>query len=312
MGMAIKKTRRLVLACAVALAAAACSRPRPDGLHRDSRPSIDPKNGTIVLSAAARGKSDLYRLSRGGSLIGRLTTGGADNVQPAISPTGRQIAFVCEKPDGRGHICVVDGNGGNVRALTNRDDGDERWPTFVGEQSVVFARAAVHRPYSLGGQVWDRYDLYESSLATGSERRLTHDEFRQILGTSGGGASVVFSGESRQAGASVLRMNTTDGTSAAVVTNGTYPAATADTSRVLFIDRTGEQDTSGYYEYEVWLWAGTSRQLTHNHSYNLSPAWAPNGEWFLFLSDRNRDHHCTLWESDADATHLHEIHVPVG
>ena len=66
--------------------------------------------------------------SGGGGAVARLTNNAADDVDPAWSPDGSQVAFVSTR-DGNEEVYIVNVDGTDVRRLTNNaaDDGEPSW-----------------------------------------------------------------------------------------------------------------------------------------------------------------------------------------
>ena len=307
---ALKVQRPDIVALALAVCFGAACGKRPDGLHRDSRPVVDPTHQrAIILAASVMGKSSIYRLHTDDLSSELLVSSEGDNVQPTVSQDGSLIAYVCEQPSGAGRICVVNSEGANNRAVTSEHDVDERWPAFLSRDHIVFARAAQRRSYSMGGHVWDDYDLYDASLSLRTVTRLTHESYRQVLGISSDDGEIVFSAQPSGGDLTVFKMRLNG--EAKPVVDGSYPAV-GRSSRTLFVRRTAAKEESDYFEYEVWLEQNGLRQLTHNRSYDLSPTWGEGADSVLYLSDPDRNQRCTLWESDLAGSRPHQIPVTVA
>src|SRR5690349_18574916 len=78
-----------------------------------------------------------------------------------LSPDGKQLLYSrTEKDDGPSHIYIANLDGTKPRQVTNSasDDRDPAWAPDG--KHVIFVRAARHRPYSMGGMVWDDMDLW--------------------------------------------------------------------------------------------------------------------------------------------------------
>jgi len=82
----------------------------------------------------------IYVMNTDGS--GRsLTSGPANDVDPAVSPDGKQIAFAraVGGPAGQYDIYVMDANGGNVRQLTT-EPRDDRYPAWRPDGTLIAYR----------------------------------------------------------------------------------------------------------------------------------------------------------------------------
>jgi Tol biopolymer transport system component len=91
--------------------------------------------------------SDLYRVDTGSGKIERLTRGLRAH-EPAVSPDGRQIAFVGQT-DGTTNLYLVDVDGNNSRPLTRLDDGTQliepTWHPSSGHLYVGISRDGARR-----------------------------------------------------------------------------------------------------------------------------------------------------------------------
>jgi TolB protein len=78
-----------------------------------------PSGLELLLTISKEGTPDIYRITSGGTSKSQLTSGpaGAMNVEPAISPDGKRIAFSSDR-GGWPMIYVMDVGGGNIKRLT--------------------------------------------------------------------------------------------------------------------------------------------------------------------------------------------------
>lgn len=78
-----------------------------------------PGDGSLLLTLSRSGQADIYKMSADGKNISPLTKGpaGAMNVEPAISPDGKQVAFSSDR-SGRPMIYIMNANGSNPRRIT--------------------------------------------------------------------------------------------------------------------------------------------------------------------------------------------------
>ncbi|MCJ8277029.1 MAG: PD40 domain-containing protein [Bdellovibrionales bacterium] len=85
----------------------------------NSGATFAPDSGSIFFRISNRGASDIYRTSLDGKRITPITKGprGAMNVEPAISPDGKKVAFSSDR-SGQPMIYTMDVSGKNVKRLT--------------------------------------------------------------------------------------------------------------------------------------------------------------------------------------------------
>lgn len=108
----------------------------------------------------ASGDRDLYITSGDGSVV-NLTQSSGDDLQPAVSPDGRRIAFSSGR-NGNLDIYVMDANGSNLIQLTSSRGFDE-WPAWSPDGGTL-------------AFVSDRdgnTEIYTAPAGGGSEQRLT-------------------------------------------------------------------------------------------------------------------------------------------
>lgn len=81
--------------------------------------TFTPNSEDILMRISHNGASDLYKTDLQGKQLTRLTNGprGAMNVEPAVSPDGRTVAFSSDR-SGKPMIYTMNTNGKNVKRLT--------------------------------------------------------------------------------------------------------------------------------------------------------------------------------------------------
>lgn len=91
----------------------------------DFKPAFYPSGASIVFARGrgTTGENDLYSIRLDGSGLRQLTRGAAREEAPAVSPTGRQIAFTCGPAGGNERIedvCSMRPDGSHRRLLTRK------------------------------------------------------------------------------------------------------------------------------------------------------------------------------------------------
>ena len=162
MKLALSLTLLLIAAsAAVAQSGPTAVSPFPRGL-----------SGTLAFQSDVRtttnpnGRVKIYTIDLSSGMITALTRDGDWNdEQPRWSPDARTIAFKSDR-GGSYNLYLMDGDGRNVRRLTDHagNDFDPSW--LPDGQSLVFAS---DRDRGIG-----RLDLYRLSIADGSVERLTN------------------------------------------------------------------------------------------------------------------------------------------
>jgi len=81
--------------------------------------------GSVVFNTMRDGNMEIYTMNTDGSDPTRLTNHAATDVEPAISPNGRDIIFTSNRT-GNNDIFIMDSRGGAAVNLTN-DSGNDGW-----------------------------------------------------------------------------------------------------------------------------------------------------------------------------------------
>lgn len=255
---------------------------------------LNPKSGESTIIIAASDGSAEKTLLRRTPAEGILTN-------PAWSPDGRSIAF-CAVQQGSNVINAVDLQTGASSSLS-----PEKWDTCYrmawtrDGQGLVF----IGTKYA-DGMSTRRDQIYYLSIASGEARRLTFDSNRHhylSLGVSKDDSiiAVPFNRSSQiwqmsPDGDARTAIQITDGQA-----DGRAGLAPLTDGRVAYITRTGES-------LSIWLkTAGdeNQKQLITDLPYIEELRAAPNGNFFVFSAERDKDSH--LFRIDADGTNLRQL-----
>jgi Tol biopolymer transport system component len=232
--------------------------------------------GDIVFNSARDGNNEIYRMTWDGHAPLRLTNDPASDVEPAMSPNGRDVIFASNRT-GNNDIFVVGSAGGTAINLTNNpaNDGWARWSpngrqivfhsNRDGNFEIYVMNADGTRPTRVtdslavdqypdwshnGREIVFRHDtdIYTLDLARGETTRLTTiGPLNQMATWSPNGRQLVFM-STRDGYPSVFLMNA-DGTGQTSLT----PKAPGDDA----VD---------------WV--------------SRAPSWSRNGQLIFFMSSR--------------------------
>jgi Tol biopolymer transport system component len=256
--------------------------------------------------------------------------------ETGLSPDRRRLVHYEAARDTKGfHIFVSNADGSNSQQITHSpaSEADASWSPDGNR--IIFVRAARYRPYSMGGMVWDRYDIWAVKPDGGDEKRLTSENFYQAGGPhfspdqrqvlfwayrepphdalqgQPGGEDIVIADLNENGSLMALRwMPTTpgpDGRSFFSALNRD-PSYSPDGATIAFIsNRVGRVSP---YDYEVWLTdPAFSRmvQLTHLHSRLSSPTFTRDGQYIFFTDQPLVDSALPLWRMKPDGSDLKRL-----
>jgi TolB protein len=140
---------------------------------------LSPDGKSIVFSSA---DGDLYVFGLAANSVTRLTETERKESYPSFSPDGNTIAFSASTGGtAPHHIFLLDRSTLAVEQLTNDLETSDILPRFAPDgKRIVFARAYRHRPYSLGGWTWDKWDACAIAADGTDLSRLTTEGYYQM------------------------------------------------------------------------------------------------------------------------------------
>ena len=174
------KHRHAVIMVAALLPTAGCPlHEDADVEHANVSIDLSPDGKSVVFSSA---DGDLFLFDLAENTAKRLTETERIESYPSFSPDGKMIVFSAS--DGGTapyHIYLLDLARPGVEQLTDDPETSDILPRFRpdGEQ-IVFARAYRHRPYSLGGWTWDKWDACQIAADGTDCLRLTTENYYQM------------------------------------------------------------------------------------------------------------------------------------
>ncbi len=249
-------------------------------------PDISPDGSFIVFAKESEaGTSDIYWQRTGGGNAINITEGsGADNIQPAFSPDGTQIAFHSDR--GGGGIFIMGATGESVRRLTDFGFNPSWSPD--GKRIVVGTESIVG-PYARGtvSQLW------VIDVASGEKVKIFDGDAVQPH-WSPGGDRIAFWGLPEGTGQRDIWTIAADGKNSVRVTNDVHVdwcPVWSDDGRHLFFasDRGGSMNlwrvridqASGEVQ-------GEPEAVTAPSAFAALPRVASSGKRILFASDNTR------------------------
>ena len=286
---------------------------------------ISPSGDTVVFSA---GDGDIYALDLQTHGVLKVTDTNEMETTPRFHPKGVGIVFAREMPEKDGSSIFASAmDGANARQLTRDPYVFDSSPAYSADGSkIVFARAHRHRPYSLGGETWDKWDIYLLMNSDGSElQRITRQDYYilQSPNFSIDGQRVVYSASAIQSSAgdtlsTLFEVGTSGREPPNIAPNdepmlgrhaiwAAEPRLSADGSRIAFIS-----DRQSPFHYDILISSpdgarpvaiGVAKTVS---KYNQSPVFSADGQGILFLASRtfgagNRPV-LSLWRVDTNGS----------
>lgn len=146
-----------------------------------------PDGKSILMTISEKGNSDIYRVDLEGNIIKRLTNGpsGALNVEPAVSPDGKQFAFSSDRL-GKPMIWVMDIDGSNA---TKR--------TVAGEYNSSPAWSPDGKKIAFAGLDGRHYDIFIMNADGTNLERLTSEKKKDGSGKMSSNEEPCFSPDGR-------------------------------------------------------------------------------------------------------------------
>ena len=247
-------------------------------------------DGTLVVFSSADG--DLFLFNITSESVTRLTSTDAIESVPAFAPDGKSIVYSASKhSSAAGSIYHMVLASLATTKLTNEDEQSDFLPRYSSDGGkIIFGRAYRNRPCSMGGTIWDNWDVCEMDADGKNVTRLTTENYyqlyRMVPKTDG---SIVYS-----AGTDAVAYMITNGDRniekiSRVSDAETKPNAWAsdimissDESTMVFAS-----DRTRSFWYDVCLSTDGNKAtglVGKKSRYNRYPDFAPDGERIIFMA----------------------------
>jgi Tol biopolymer transport system component len=252
---------------------------------------------------------------------------------PRSSADGRQLAIVIKAAASnyeKSQIGVLDLENNTYRAIT-KSDSYKQFPSFSQDgKKIIYAQAAYRR--ESGKTRFSDWDIYETDVATGAERRLTEFCFFAVSPPFylEGGERFVFSGEYPSCnypsranpdhfayekkyqgnGIFIRRVSGEESPLEPLLQNVKYAseAFLTQDGKIFFVSRTNEMDgvKCCYFNYDIFMYEGGAiKRLTNLKTYLIGLTVSPMGDLAAYMSDPSRRHNVKdYWMMDVkNGTH---------
>ena len=140
-------------------------------------------DGSIVYTSRVTGSDQIWRVGPGSTAPVRLTTGGAADQFPRVSPDGARILFQSNR-ELDFDVYVMNADGSGVRNLTDRT-GDDRFPAWTPDGARVL--------WTRFDDATSSFDLWTMTLDGGTPEALVATGFNELApSVSPDGRQIVF------------------------------------------------------------------------------------------------------------------------
>jgi Tol biopolymer transport system component len=147
--------------------------------HGNVSIDVSPDGKSVVFSSA---DGDLFLFSIKSKSVTRLTSTDAIESVPAFAPDGKSIVYSASKDtSSAGCIYQIILADLATTKLTHDDHQSDFLPRYSPDgKKIVFGRAYRNRPYSMGGTIWDNWDICEMDADGKNVKRLTTENYHQL------------------------------------------------------------------------------------------------------------------------------------
>lgn len=267
---------------------------------------LSPDGKTVAFSSA---DGDLFLFELKSKLATQLTNTDEIESVPAFSPDGSLLIYSAAKTSSaNGNIFLLDLTTMKTMQLTKQTEQSDFLPRFSPDsKTIVFARAYRNRAYSMGGTIWDDWDVCQMDVDGTNIERITSEKYYQMyrlipkndgsIVYSAGMNATIYSLQQDQTIQRVVPQNA-NSDDADVHAWGSDIMISPDESQMVFTS-----DRSQPFWYDICLSADgeTVNGLVGQKSrYNRYPDFSPDGKRIVFMAgtkfgDGNRPIF-SLWE----------------
>lgn len=288
----------------------------------DERPepyfAVSPARDEIVFVGKGQGGSDLYRYDLHTHMVSAVLASPAMEWEPSFAPDARSLVLAqSESLDAPSSIAQMKVHDGRTQVFPHPAGCSDRLPSYSSDGSrIVFARAALQRPYSLGGLTWDNWDVYSMRRDGSDVRQITHNSYYELYTPrfSSDGKTILYAAIPRD-GTVTCRVFvvSADGLSGPrQVGVGSEPIYCPDSTHIAFI-----ADVTNHQQYDIVRTnldgsMPASLQLVRMSDYNEYPQFSRDGKTIYFLADPHPHihDHLALWSIDVAAGNVRTEATP--
>ncbi len=274
---------------------------------------IGSDDNTVVFSADGRGMSGIFLLDLKAGKVSQVVDSEMHERTPTLSPDLKTVCYSSsQKPMSVGHLYTCGLKGENIRQLTSDPNGSDSDPCYTPDGShILFARAALIRDYSMGGKMWNDWDIWSLELKTGTQTQLTNNKYYEVSAprSSPDGKSVIFTDHIYNKTKSTDDVTSVpiDGSKppSHITEEGDFsgPEVVKHSGDILFIAmrNSKKRNGGGLFEYEIWKMDRNGKnqtEVTQLRTYLSNIRALRSEETALCLDDPSRNNERNIMRID--------------
>lgn len=256
----------------------------------------------IAFYSDRDGNPEIYTIKPNGSGLTRLTEDPAFDDSPAVSPDGKQIAFLTARhdpnprfPNLKYEIYVMDIDGGNLLRLTDTEAAEDH-PAWSPDGSRIIFDADYD-----GDGFFEIYTIKpDGSDLTRLTSNAANDQFADWSPDS---TQIAFS--SYRNGNWDIYVMDADGSNQHPLTDSPdwelFPAWSPDGTQIAFNALKPKSRNTDIFVMNTD--GSDTRQLTDTPRYDENPAWSPDGRQIAFQTDRDSNFEIYIMNANGNDQH---------
>lgn len=262
-------------------------------------PSWAPDGLSIIYSSDLHGNNEIFTLDLASKNSTRLTNNTYNDVSPAWSPNGHDLAFVSQRNSATNFdIYIMSKEGSETRMLPDNTANSTAYPRWSPDGSkIVFT--------TMTGD--SSADIYTINADGSNLTNLTNNDFLDVQPCwSPDGSKIAFASDrDGDAEIYIMDLNTQKVTRITSSELNDYdPDWSPNGQNIAFVsEREWEADI-----YTIKTDGSGLTKLTDSQSDEYNPRWSPDGSKILFTS--NKDGHSELYTMLTDGSSLEQITEP--